>query len=290
MGSRLGSDYPPALHAYAGVLARFGGGQRRGRFWYTTCPAHEDNSPSLSFWLGEGGQLVFGCHANCRKADILRGAGLTMQQMFPGKEKSPRTAVAARYDYRDEAGALLYQVERLEWRDGDGRRHKRFRQRRPNPDAAAKERWLYNLDGARRVLYRLPELLRADPRRTVLVVSGEKDVETARSLGFVATTNVCGERSEWLPGYSEALSGRHVAVIPDGDAVGLRHAAEVAGALLIHEAASVCVCGLPEKDLTDFVEALRRRGVHAPAALRPEVERVLADAPRWRPGRRQLTA
>jgi hypothetical protein len=45
------------------------------------------------------------------------------------------------------------------------------------------------------VLYRLPELLAArqkKPNITVLVPEGEKDVESARELGFVATCNPFG--------------------------------------------------------------------------------------------------
>ena len=45
------------------------------------------------------------------------------------------------------------------------------------------------MNGVRRVPYHLPEVIAAEK---VLVVEGEKDVETARTFGFVATTNAEG--------------------------------------------------------------------------------------------------
>lgn len=61
-----------------------------------------------------------------------------------GNGSKPR--VVARYDYNDAAGVLQYQVERTE--------PKGFRQRRPD----GKGGWIYNLEGVRRTLYRLPKL------------------------------------------------------------------------------------------------------------------------------------
>src|SRR5262245_38327785 len=56
--------------------------------------------------------------------------------------------IVANYDYTDEAGNLLYQVVRYAPKD--------FRQRRPD----GKGGWIDNLNGTRRVLYRLPEILK----------------------------------------------------------------------------------------------------------------------------------
>jgi hypothetical protein len=278
------SDYPTSLSAYSEVLSRLGPGRQQGHDWMVRCPAHDDDNPSLALRLGREGRLVVHCHAGCEPQEIVSALGLTLAALFPPREDERRARharVTARYDYQDEQGAVLYQVQRLEWRDTDGRRRKRFRQCRPDP--ARLGDWIWELGDVRRVLYRLPTLLAADPRRTVLVVAGEKDCETARQLGLIATTNVCGERAEWLDSYSETLSGRHVTIIPDGDKPGRRHAAKVAGSLLIHDAASVRVAGLPEKDLTDFVEALKHQGVTDTAEVRAAVERALREAPRWHP-------
>src|SRR4051794_22411455 len=102
----------------------------------------------------------------------------------PSANGKPR--IVATYDYRDERGQLLYQAVRYEpGLDGEP---KTFRQRRPD----GKGGWVNNLRGARRVLYRLPELLAAPPEQLVFVVEGEKDVENLRAVECVATTNAMG--------------------------------------------------------------------------------------------------
>jgi hypothetical protein len=51
-----------------------------------------------------------------------------------------------------------------------------------------------------RFLYRLPEVLEVP---IVFVVEGERDVETLREHGFVATTNAGGAKSHWAPQYTD---------------------------------------------------------------------------------------
>ena len=122
------------------------------------------------------------------------------------------------YDYVDEARELLYQVCRTD--------PKGFFQRRPDGAGG----WINNLNGTRRVLYRLPELLAAGPADPVFVVEGEKDVDRLRGLGLVATCNAAGA-GKWRPEYAEALRGRRVVVLPDADDPGRAHAEAVAHSL-----------------------------------------------------------
>ena len=138
--------------------------------------------------------------------------------------------VVAEYAYRDEAGALLFVVERREPKD--------FPLRRPDGRGG----WVWNLGDTRRVLYRLPELVAADPSAVVLIPEGERDVDRLRGLGFVATCNP-GGAGKWRDEYAEALRGRHVVVLPDADGPGRRHA-ERAAASLLGVAASVKVVEL----------------------------------------------
>ena len=109
----------------------------------------------------------------------------------------------------------------------------------------------------RKVLYRLPELLAADPTQTVFVVEGEKDADRLAGLGLVATTNV-GGAGKWKPEYSEALRGRNVVILRDNDEAGRLHAEKVSTDLQ-GVAASVKVLllpDLPEKgDVSDWLDA-----------------------------------
>ena len=121
----------------------------------------------------------------------------------------------ATYDYTAEDGNLLFQSVRLEPKD--------FKQRQPG-DAGG---WVDNIKGVRLVLYRLPELIAANPTKPVFIVEGEKDANRLWDVGLIASTNP-GGAGKWSPEYSGALENRHVVVLPDNDAVGRNHANKVA--------------------------------------------------------------
>jgi hypothetical protein len=149
------------------------------------------------------------------------------------------------YDYTDEHGEVIFQVCR--------KNPKGFFQRKPD----GKGGWENNLKGVRRVLYRLPELLEADPSATVYVCEGEKDADALRNLGMVATTNA-GGAGKWRHEYNEPLRGRNVVILPDNDEPGRQHEEQVSNSLR-DIAASVKVLalpGLPEKgDVSDWLKA-----------------------------------
>lgn len=90
------------------LLARLDGVRSRGTGkWSARCPAHQDNSPSLS--IGEGAdRILLHCFALCEKRDIVAALGITMADLFfdaPDRERtrsSPpklnRVALAFRYE------------------------------------------------------------------------------------------------------------------------------------------------------------------------------------------------
>ena len=78
------------------------------------------------------------------------------------------------------------------------------------------------------VLYHVREVLE---NPIVFVVEGEKDVQTMRDFGFVATTNAGGAKAPWLPEFTEALRGHEVILIPDNDAPGRERVLRIARAL-----------------------------------------------------------
>src|SRR5262249_7462098 len=146
--------------------------------------------PSLGVAVGRDGKVLLNCGRGCTFDAIVGALGLSASDLFPKDEVTTNGArpprIVATYDYTDEAGCLLYQVVRHEPKD--------FRQRRRDGKAG----WAWNLNGVSRVLYRLPEVLNADPAATIWIVEGEKDVETLRAEGLVATTNPQGA-GKWRP-------------------------------------------------------------------------------------------
>lgn len=156
----------------------------------------------------------------------------------------PSRKIVATYDYTDAAGAVLFQVVRFVPKD--------FRQRRPDGQGG----WIWNLKDREPVLYKLPHVI---PASSVLIMEGEKDVETAYRLGlpdgWAATCNPMGA-GKWRESYSDALQGKHVVILPDADKPGEKHRAQVAQ-LLDGKAAEILTLVLPEgcKDLSEWAEA-----------------------------------
>ncbi|MBI3104107.1 MAG: AAA family ATPase [Candidatus Rokubacteria bacterium] len=155
---------------------------------------------------------------------------------------------------------MLFVVER--------RQPKEFRQRRPDGRGG----WIWNLAGARRVLYRLPELA---GQRTVYVVEGESDAETLAAIGWPATTNA-GGAGKWAENYTEQLkaaSVKQVVILPDNDTPGEAHARAVARSCLAAGLAVkvIRLPGLPAKgDVSDWLQA---------GHTREELARVIKAAP-----------
>ena len=206
------------------MLARLQDAKPMHNGWYRAlCPCHDDRNASLNLTLGDGGAIVFKCHAGCEKTALLQWFGLTWADVFPDKPNGkPRPAtpgrVVATYDYVDEAGTLLFQTTRHAPKD--------FRQRRPDGNGG----WIWGLGDVRRVLYRLPDLATVQPGQVVIVCEGEKSVDAVRDLGAVATCNPMGA-GKWADAYTDLLDGLTVVILADNDAPGLKHAYDVAGAL-----------------------------------------------------------
>lgn len=101
-------------------------------------------------------------------------------------------------------------------------------------------------------LYNLPDVARSD---TVYIVEGEKDVETLRELGLVATCNFDGA-GKWKDCYSETLKGKSIVILPDNDSAGDKHCNKVIASLK-GKASSVKRVDLPglkeHGDVTDYI-------------------------------------
>lgn len=229
----------------------------------TKCPAHDDGQASLHVKHGDTQPVIMKCHAGCENNDILNAGGIDPAEIMDPDAKidssiqgddrkmwTPVGIASHKYQYYAEDGkTLLYEVMRVPVGT-----KKRFMQRQPNIEKPSGYQW--NMDGARRVLYRLPEVIAAkNEGKTIWIVEGEKDVETLFSLGEVATTSPMGA-GKWHEEYSEKLAGANIIIVPDNDDVGRKHAREIRLSLIGHsctvtqkEAAVGC------KDITDHIVA-----------------------------------
>ncbi len=224
--------------------------------WMAQCPAHADNTPSLSVGRGTGGKALVFCHGGCPTEAILAALGMELGDLFDGDDRKKaeetlppdRWPVTATYTYLNADGTPRYRVLRKTSQDSG---NKTFRQER-----MVDGKWQSGMDGVERILYHLPSLL--DPETSdevVFLAEGERDVENLIAIGVQATTNT-GGAGKWLPQYGEALRKRHVVILPDNDETGEKHVAVVSKALE-GVAASVKVLrlpGLPPKgDVSDWI-------------------------------------
>lgn len=270
------------------------------------CPAHDDATPSCSFDEGDSGNVLVKCHAGCSTEAVVAALGLQMHDLFAASSSAPLRPTPTKpvrvlgrdhneaaavlmgdfvasyprgtlrvYQYVDEAGAARFAVVRHDFRNAENERRKEVRQMRVVPGG-----WAAGLGGVeRRVLFQLDCLAKADADELVVVGEGEKVVEVARTLGFLATTSSGGamqaKHSDW-----SALHGRRVVVLPDADDAGRQYAKDVAALALAAGAREVRIVELPGlsagQDLADWHEA--RRNDREPAAMKGELLRLFDGA------------
>lgn len=199
-------------------------------------PPHE---PNLKV-----GPKGFICHACDAKGGLHLLAAKLGIESNPTPHGPSNGSAIHWYDYVDESGELLYQVGR--------KQPKGFTQRHPDGNGG----WSWSLNGTRRVIYRLPELI-SRPDETVYIVEGEKDADRLCALGLLATTN-SGGAGKWRAEFSEFLRDRDVVILPDNDDPGRKHADQVLASLagIARSAKVVNLPGLPTKgDVSDWLGA-----------------------------------
>ena len=174
--------------------------------------------------------------------ELLRRAGLENTLQDKTINTVQKKEIVATYEYVDEAGKFLFETVRF--------KPKSFAQR-----IREDGKWIWKLGDTRRVLFNLPEVLRAIAEGIwVFLVEGEEDVLTLKKYGFVATTCPMGAK-KWLAEYTKSLTGAKLIISPDNDAIGLEHAETVAKE--VHEVTVelkiIKLLGLKEKqDITDW--------------------------------------
>ena len=221
----------------AGCRVEGVGRQRRAQ-----CPHHRDNNPSLGV-TDSASRVLLLCRAGCDTADVLADLGLGWGDLFDSDDE-PRPQVDSWapwqkrghdcpptrfFKYTDEDGTLLYEHVRCACAA------KEFSFRRPDPSSRSGWRWSLG-DNPRRILYRLPELVRATAADGIFITEGETDADALAAAGEIATTTDAGAltgagRKRWLSEWSESLRGKDVLVTADRDAPGRGHARHVADSL-----------------------------------------------------------
>ena len=213
-----------------------------------------------------------------RACETLTGEPAPDQKRIAGIKK----IVAAEYPYPTADGAIAFVVERVEHQKADGsfvlangKRKKTFRQKRPDPNNPGK--WIWNVNGAPIIPYRLPGLLKAiADRQWIAVTEGERCADMLSELEIPATTNA-GGAGKWKPELNPFFAGADLILIPDNDDAGHKHVQGV-GAALSGNAARIRVLvlpGVPPKgDVADWLVA---------GGTREALLELIDQAPDWVP-------
>src|SRR5262249_2364334 len=209
-------------------LASALGGEASGNEIRCPGPGHSARDRSLSIKLDPGAPDGFVVHSFAGddpiacKDYVRQKAG--HDPFKPSNQSNKRPSAAASkgprlidkvFDYKDEGGAPLYQVVKY--------KPKGFSHRQPVGNGG----WISNLEGVRRVIYRLPEILKY-PDATVFVCEGEKDADRVASLGHCATTVASGK---WTDDCVKPLAGRDIIILQDNDDAGAKKALAATQAL-----------------------------------------------------------
>ena len=243
------------------ILSKLPEARQKGDEWISPCPAIGHKTPQGHLNLKDvGDKAVVTCQGGRHSYEDICKA-LNFDSLVYSGDGKGEPKIVATYDYTDEAGTLLYQVVRYQ--------PKAFRQRRPNGNGG----WIWDLKGMRRVIYRLPEVMQAvKDGQTIYISEGEKDVDTLRALGLVATCNPMGAE-KWSDSYSEALRGGNLVIIPDNDLPGIKHSEQIARSCQ-GKARSIRILKLGAKDVSDWLTE---------GGTREQLEKLASDSPEWKP-------
>ncbi len=195
------------------------------------CPAHDDNTPSLSINPRDDGKgVVVKCHADCDYTTVLGALGLAPRDLFD--ESLKRAAYSDRTTYSYPDGRKVHRG-----RSSDGK--KTFRQ-----SGDTKGNALFHADK-----------ITADTTR-VYVAEGEKDVLAIESEGAVAVCSAMGAgkaaKFDWSP-----LTGKQVIIVADCDEPGRKHARDVYDIVAPTAASVTVVEAAVGKDAADHIAAGR---------------------------------
>jgi putative DNA primase/helicase len=201
------------------------------------CPFHNDNNASLSINVDTG---QFKCFAGCTQGNKLVTFEMRLldtddvQEAWSSVAKKigfkpclrSRGKMTHEHFYRDEKGEIRYRVRRYE--DGSASYSHYAGSGYSGP--------LYKpgLNGTKRLLYNLPEVIAAD---IVLFVEGEKKADILTKLrmsdsnGKPVAVTTTGGADSWRIDHVEHFKGKRVVLLPDTDEPGLRYSEAVQAGL-----------------------------------------------------------
>ncbi len=266
------------------------------------CPSHDDKSPSLSITL-EDDRILLYCHTGCTIDNICLSLGIEQTDLFahgdekqinrvPASQKAESDQKRMKANKNSEDKVVFFSSKhkkevtesvRYSYFNADGKTAYHVIRSAPKDFRPMTPDGYLDLVGVERLPYRLPELLQGvKDSKLILLLEGEKDVDRAIVMGFVATTFV-GGAGKWRDEYSEYFRGADVVLIPDNDIPGLKGMTYIAKKL--HGTASrIRMLELPGlgpcedkhgKDFSDWADL--------DGNTNNTLEKIISELPEWLP-------
>ena len=233
------------------ILRRFNGVKRlKDNSYQCKCPVHDDKKASLTI-TEKDGKYLFCCHAGCNTENILSAVGLSFsdfkeKKQYRWKERleyKQGKKIEAIYDYKSVSGKYLYSKIRFE---GKYIRYVTIDD--------VNDTYQYGKSESTSVLYNLQAIANAiKQKRTIYIVEGEKDVETLRRYGYVATT--AGSVEDWKKEFANIFTGANVVILPDNDEPGKKLKDSIIGDLrnCVHSIRWTITSESAKGDVTDYL-------------------------------------
>lgn len=264
------------MTSYDELCARMG--LKADRPHMIRCAVHDDRTASLSIKRGDYGNVLAYCFAGCDAKEVLEALEVCpspSRYVFVSPPTADEMTLESEYSYTNADGKTLATKQRFRLPDGG----KSFRWRSSTEGLPVDQSLL--------PLYNLDVLAGEQQDRLVWVVEGEKDVDTLRSHGLVATCNpegASGAKSAYTESRWSELRNRNVCIIADNDPAGAQHADKVAAVLLPMVKSLVMLSPLPnvgpKGDASDYLTTHTLedlKGLYS-AALKPSQSAGIALA------------
>ena len=231
-------------------------------------PEHTDKDESASISIQTGKWMCHGCKESGNTYTLAKTLGLPLPPDERRRQEGNTTRTKGKQGYIGELTKTYeyleppndrHVMEVMRFEDAQAGT-KTFRQRYKTQNGTWIKKRPPDADWA---VYRWPELAKHAPDRwAVLVVEGEKDVDTLHAIDVLATCNA-GGGEKWMPGHSKTIAKTNpkaVVLVPDADEPGMRHAWKTAGSLIEAGIGKVGIAILPYpvtekngKDITDYL-------------------------------------
>lgn len=235
------------------IIQHFHNVKQTGEKQYSVnCPACSDSSRHLYISEAEG-KILLDCKKGCAFGDIVQASGLKKSDFFPPKTRKSPWIKLREHIYTDIEGNPI--ARKTIFDKGGGSKTAVWERIENN-------NYIKGLNGLNVPPYHIHNLKKG---KTIIIVEGEKDVETLERLGYRASCspNGAGGKGKWKNEYNNYFKGKSVVILTDNDEPG-RELGKVTADNLCGIAESVRLIPSesiypplkPKGDISDIVEAV----------------------------------